>query len=122
MSLTKIVCTLGPATDSPEVLAAMIHAGMNVARVNFSHGDHADHARRIAMVRQIAAREGAIVAVLGDLQGPKLRVGDIAGGSVQITPGSTLTLTTRNVPGDAHQVHLPHPDLVADVEAGQRLL
>lgn len=122
MPLTKIVCTLGPATDSPETLVAMIRAGMTVARINFSHGSHADHARRIALVRELAAREQAIVAVLGDLQGPKLRVGEIQGGSVRIEPGSTLALTTRRVPGTAQEVHLPHPDLVADVEPGQRLL
>lgn len=122
MPLTKIVCTLGPATDSPDALTAMIRAGMNVARINFSHGNHADHARRIVLVRKLAAREAAIVAIMGDLQGPKLRVGDIAGGGVRIADGDPLTLTTRPVAGDAHEVHLPHPDLVADVQPGERLL
>jgi pyruvate kinase len=95
---------------------------MNVARINFSHGNHADHAQRISLVRGVAAREGTIVALMGDLQGPKLRVGDIAGGSVAIAPGNTLALTTRAVPGSSQEVHLPHPDLVADVQPGQRLL
>ncbi|MBN1889162.1 MAG: pyruvate kinase [Thermoflexales bacterium] len=122
MSLTKIVCTLGPATDAPEVLAAMMRAGMNVARINFSHGTHAEHARRIALVRQVADQEGIILAIMGDLQGPKLRVGDIAGGGVDLEPGSHLILTTRQVPGDSQAVHLPHPELAYDLEVGQRLL
>jgi pyruvate kinase len=113
---------LGPATDTPEVLAAMMRAGMNVARINFSHGTHAEHARRIALVRQAAAQEGTILAIMGDLQGPKLRVGDIAGGGVDLKPGSYLALTTRQVSGDSQAVHLPHPELVAELETGQRLL
>jgi pyruvate kinase len=122
MSRTKIVCTLGPACDAPDVLRDMLRAGMDVARINFSHGDHASHARLIADVRRIAQEEGRTLAVLCDLQGPKLRVGNIAGGSVELPPGNTLTLTTRSVPGDSREVNLPHPDLVADVQPGQRLL
>ena len=119
---TKIVCTLGPSTDHPEILRAMIRAGMSVARINFSHGDHAAHARRIAMVRQIAQEEGAIIALLGDLQGPRWRVGVIEGGYIAIAPGQRITLTTRMVPGSPQEVHLPHPELVALVRPGQTLL
>jgi pyruvate kinase len=119
---TKLVCTLGPATDPPEVLDAMIQAGMSVARINFSHGAHPDHTRRIAQVRDASARAGATVAVLADLQGPKFRIGDIEGGSVRIEPGGTIVLTTRPGRGDARSVHLPHPELVAAVRPGQRVL
>ncbi len=122
MPRTKIVCTLGPACDPPDVLRDMVRAGMDVARINFSHGDHSSHARRIADVRRIAQEERRTVAILCDLQGPKLRVGDIAGAAVELSPGSVMTLTTRSVPGDSRQVNLPHPDLVADVQPGQRLL
>jgi pyruvate kinase len=122
MPRTKIVCTLGPACDAPGVLRDMVRAGMDVARINFSHGDYASHARRIADLRRIAQEEGATLAVLCDLQGPKLRVGNLAAGSVVLTPNGQVTLTTRPVPGDAHEVNLPHPDLVADVQPGQRLL
>jgi len=122
MPRTKIVCTLGPACDAPGVLREMMHAGMDVARINFSHGDYASHARRIADVRRIAQEEGRTLAILCDLQGPKLRVGNVAGSGVVLMPGKAVTLTTRDVPGDAHQVNLPHPDLVADVQPGQRLL
>lgn len=119
---TKIVCTLGPSTDPPEVLRAMIRAGMSVARINFSHGDHAAHARRIALVRQIAQEEGAIVALLGDLQGPRWRVGLIEGGYIVVSPGQRIVLTTRPVPGGPQEIHLPHPDLMALARPGQTLL
>jgi len=122
MPRTKIVCTLGPACDAPDVLREMVRAGMDVARINFSHGDHAAHVRRIAAVRRIAQEEGRVVAILCDLQGPKLRVGEIAGGAVELPEGATVRLTTRGVPGNADEINLPHPDLVADVQPGQRLL
>jgi len=100
----------------------MMQAGMDVARINFSHGDHATHAHRIAEVRRIAQEEGKTLAILCDLQGPKLRVGDIAAGTVELPPDSTVILTTRTVPGDAQEIRLPHPDLIADVRPDQRLL
>jgi pyruvate kinase len=95
---------------------------MNVARINFSHGDHAAHAARIANVRQAAAEEQAVVALLGDLQGPKLRVGAIRGEYTLTRVDDEIVLTTRDVPGDAGEIHLPHPDLVREVKPGQRLL
>lgn len=122
MARTKIVCTLGPACDAPSVLRDMVRAGMDVARINFSHGDYASHTRRIADVRRVAKEEGRTLAILCDLQGPKLRVGEISGGSVEWPQGSRVTLTTRAVPGDMGEVNLPHPNLVADVQPGQRLL
>jgi pyruvate kinase len=122
MNRTKIVCTLGPACDTDDTVRAMIRAGLSVARINFSHGDHTSHADHIARVRRIALEEGHVIAVLGDLQGPKLRAGKIANGPVNIRAGQEIILTTRDVPGDAHEVHLPHPDLVQDVKPGQRLL
>jgi pyruvate kinase len=100
----------------------MIRAGMNVARINFSHGDHAAHTARIAAVRQVAKEEGVVVALLGDLQGPKLRVGVIQGGTIQTKAGGEIVLTTRDVPGSPSEVHFPHPDLVREVKPGQRLL
>ena len=122
MTRTKIVCTIGPSSDGVEMLRALIRAGMNVARVNFSHGERSDHIARIANIRRAAAEENAVVAILGDLQGPKLRVGAIEGGSTMTRAGDTIVLTTRDVPGTAGQVHLPHPDLVREVQPGQRLL
>jgi pyruvate kinase len=122
MNRTKMVCTVGPAVDSDEHIRALIRAGMSVARVNFSHGDHATHAASIERVRRIAQAENTIVAILGDLQGPKLRVGKIASGPVMTAPDQSITLTLREVEGDAHEVTLPHPELVHGVQPGQRLL
>jgi pyruvate kinase len=122
MIRTKIVCTLGPASDDEDIMRAMIRAGMSVARINFSHGDHATHAARIERVRRIAREENVVLAVLGDLQGPKLRVGQIAGDAVMLHAGQEITLTLRDVPGSAQEVTLPHPELVHAVHPGQRLL
>ncbi len=122
MIRTKIVCTLGPASDGDDVIRAMVRAGMSVARINFSHGDHATHAARIERVRRIAQEENVVLAVLGDLQGPKLRVGKIAGDTVILQAGQEIILTLRDVPGSAHEVTLPHPELIHAVHPGQRLL
>src|SRR5512136_2113805 len=92
---TRIVCTLGPASDSDDVVRALMRAGMDVARLNFSHGDHATHAAHIERVRRIAQEERAVVALMGDLQGPKIRVGNISRGAIQLHPGAIFTLTTR---------------------------
>ncbi len=99
MIRTKIVCTLGPACDSDDTIRAMIRAGMTVARINFSHGDHATHAARIERVRRIAQEENVVLAVLGDLQGPKLRVGNITGGSVMVQAGQEIILTLARCAG-----------------------
>jgi len=119
---TKIVATLGPACDAPGVLLGLMRAGMDVARINFSHGTPADHARRIAQTRQLATAEGRVVAILADLQGPKLRIGEIAAGRALLIAGQDFTLTGRPVAGDASAVHLPHPELLASLRAGDRLL
>jgi pyruvate kinase len=122
MPRTKIVCTIGPASESVAMLRQMIRAGMNVARLNFSHGDHAAHALRIANMRQAAEEEQAIVALMGDLQGPKLRVSHIRGDYTMTRVGDEIVLTTREVPGDQGEINLPHPELVREVRPGQRLL
>lgn len=95
---TKIVCTIGPASREPEMLEALIHAGMDVARLNMSHGDLDFHRENIQRIRAISDRLGKPVAILCDLQGPKLRIGIIAADGVQLTSGEALTLTTEPVP------------------------
>lgn len=124
-SRTRIVATLGPASDSDAVVRAMIRAGVDVVRLNFSHGDHAMHAARVERVRRLAAEEDAIVAILGDLQGPKLRVGKIPNGSLTLTPGMTLTLTP-SVPAAAAsasaRVSVDFPELAGAVRPGDRVL
>jgi pyruvate kinase len=122
MLRTRIVCTLGPATDTDDRVRALIRAGMNVARLNFSHGDHATHAARIERVRRLARAENAAIALLADLQGPKIRIGEVAGGSAQLDAGATLTLTARPVPGNAEAVHVDFPGLAQAVHPGDRIL
>jgi pyruvate kinase len=121
MRRTKIVCTLGPASQSEGTLREMIRAGMDVARINFSHGDHEIHARNIALVRRLAQEEERVLAVMGDLQGPKLRVGQIAA-EVTLREGQDFNLTTRPVPGEDREVNFPHPEVIGAVRPGNRIL
>lgn len=121
MRRTKIVCTLGPASDSPETIEALIRAGMNVARLNFSHGDHASHLRIIGHVREAAIRLGATVAILQDLQGPKIRVGEMENGAVELESGGELTITTRATVGSVQRVSTTYPSLPRDVRRGDRI-
>ncbi len=119
---TKIVATLGPASDSPEMIEALIRAGMNVARINTSHGTRDDHARVVKNVRAVASRLGVYIPVLLDLSGPKMRIGAMAAGSAMLRAGDSFTLTTREVPGDWHEVSISYPALVSDVSPGDRIL
>jgi pyruvate kinase len=123
MTRTKIIATIGPASRSPEVLEKLIGAGLNVCRLNFSHGSHEEHAALIQDIRAVAARLAAPVAILQDLSGPKIRTGRIAsGGTVTLVEGARLVLTSRDVPGDAAEVGLTYPDLPHNVRAGDVIL
>ena len=122
MDKTKIVCTIGPASASREVLSQMIDAGMDVARLNFSHGTHEEHAEKIKLIRELAAEKGVAVAILQDLAGPKIRTGTFAAGSVDLAPGDEFILTARDVPGDEHEVGLTYRDLPRDVKPGDDIL
>ena len=99
MRRARIVCTLGPATDTYDQILELVKAGMNVARINASHGSHEEHEKRIDNVRAAAKELGTPVAVLVDLQGPKIRLGRFAEGPVQLNVGDTFTITTRDIPG-----------------------
>ena len=122
MPRTKIVCTIGPASRSPHVLEQLIGAGMNVARLNFSHGTQGEHGEVIASIRVIAGRLGVPVAIMQDLSGTKIRIGQIAAGAISVEPGALLTLTARDVPGDQREISVGYPDLVNDVHPGDPLL
>ncbi len=123
MRRTKIVATIGPATESEERLEAIIRAGADVIRLNFSHGSHEGHARVIERVRRIAARLHLPVAILQDLQGPKIRTGALAGGSpVLLADGARFTLTTRPLEGTAAAVSTTYAGLPQDVRPGDRIL
>ena len=118
---TKIVATIGPASDSPEVLEQLLLAGMNVVRLNFSHGDFSGHGGTIARVRAAAAAVGRRVAIMADLPGPKMRIGKFAEEPVQLVPGETFTLTTEDIPGSRQRVSVSFPQLPASVRPGDRL-
>ena len=118
----KIVCTLGPATSSPERIRGLVDAGMDVARLNFSHGDHADHENVYKLVRQAADASGRAVAVLADLQGPKIRLGRFADGPHEWRTGDTVVITSDEVEGTAERVSCTYRKLPAEVHPGDRLL
>ncbi len=123
MRHTKIVCTIGPATSSEERLEQLMRAGMNVARLNFSHGTHAEHEQVITRVRTISARLGCAVAILQDLQGPKIRTGTLQDGKpITLIEGSHIIITTRDVAGNAHILSTIYKPLPQDVKAGDRIL
>ncbi|HEU5006789.1 MAG TPA: pyruvate kinase [Jatrophihabitantaceae bacterium] len=118
----KIVCTLGPATDTPERCRALVEAGMDVARLNFSHGEHAEHGRRFREVRQAAQAAGRNVAVLADLQGPKIRLGRFAEGPVMWATGERVRITVEDVEGTHDRVSTTYKQLADDVKPGDKLL
>jgi len=119
---TKIVATLGPATDDLEVLRKMVAAGMSVARLNMSHGEHMDHARRIRMLREVADAEGTTVAVLMDLQGPRLRIGQVSEG-VELEAGRHFSLDADGSCGSATRVGISYIESVAaSLRPGQPVL
>jgi len=120
MAKTKIVATIGPASTNPDLIRKMLHAGMNVARMNFSHGDHDWHRETVAMLRQVATEEGKILAILADLQGPKLRVGNIAPGGIQLSPGDEVLFTPYR--GQPNMIQLPHPELFEAAQPGARFV
>ncbi|MGL4178159.1 MAG: pyruvate kinase [Dermatophilaceae bacterium] len=122
MRRAKIVCTLGPATSSAENIRELVRAGMDVARLNLSHGDHADHARVYADVRAASDATSRAVGILADLQGPKIRTGRFADGPVELVVGATFTITTRPVAGSVTEVGTTYAGLPGDVTAGDRIL
>ena len=122
MRRAKIVCTIGPASHSPDVLRALVDAGMDVARLNFSHGSHADHAVVVADLRRIADEAGRPLAILQDLQGPKIRLGTLQGGAVQLSTGARFVLTTEEIEGDADRASTTYKALPSDVTQGDDIL
>jgi pyruvate kinase len=120
---SKIVCTIGPASSSPRIIERLIQAGMDVARLNFSHGKHEDHARSIEALRAAAIEHEKPIAILADLQGPKIRTGPLAGGaSVTLRAGQRFVITTARVPGDSNCVSTTFRPLPREVHRGNRIL
>ncbi len=122
MRRAKIVCTLGPASSSPAMIGALIDAGMDVARLNFSHGEQSVHLQTVRTLRAEADRRGAAVGILQDLQGPKIRVGKFVRGQIELVPGAELTITTRVLMGDEKIVSTSYMDLPRDVKPGDNIL
>lgn len=119
---TKIVATIGPATESPEMLYALVEAGMNVARLNLSHGDHAEHGARIINVRKVAKELGTPIAILFDLSGPKIRTGSYTTDRITIESGQELILTSEEIVGDAHRFYVNYPKLPQEVKEGSVIM
>ena len=119
---TKIVSTLGPASEGEEQLSALIDAGVNVFRLNFSHGDHKNKLELIEKIRRIAAEKGSNVAILGDLQGPKIRTGLMKGGFMELVTGSEVVVTTSTVEGEGNIIPTIYENLPKDVKSGDRIL
>lgn len=120
MARTKIVATIGPASANPTTIRRMLQAGMNVARINFSHGDHETHTNTIKTLRQVAQSEGKVLAILGDLQGPKIRLGHVGATGIALSVSDEVMLTPHR--GQPAMIHLPYPELIEKVQPGARLI
>ncbi|MDD2237947.1 MAG: pyruvate kinase, partial [Kiritimatiellae bacterium] len=122
MKRTKIVCTIGPASNTETVIEKLIQAGMNVARLNFSHGTHEEHGEVIRTIRAVSERLAVPVAILQDIAGPKIRIGQIENGPVTLAPGDRFVLTSREVPGNTREVSVNFRELPSFVQPGDSLL
>ena len=123
MRKTKILCTLGPASDTPEMIAALLDAGMNAVRLNFSHGTHEQHAASVARVRSAAEDRDRGVPIVADLQGPKVRTGKLAGGkALPLSKGQELALTPEEILGNSQRTSIDYGTLAQDVQPGNRVL
>jgi len=122
MSKAKIICTIGPSCDSEEILTKLIESGMNVARLNFSHGNHSDHLKKIKIIRKLSKKLKVPVAILQDLQGPKIRIGTFEKPPIHLNPGDRFTITTNKVTGNQQKVSTSYKNLANDVNVGDRIL
>ena len=122
MKKTKIVATLGPSTDDPEILRAMLTAGLDVARFNFSHGDHKSHKERVDSIRKICGAAGTTVALMADTKGPEIRLDVFRDGKVELTTGSSFTLTSDTVIGDTSRAGVSYANLPREISPGARIL
>ncbi|OHA38247.1 MAG: pyruvate kinase [Candidatus Taylorbacteria bacterium RIFCSPLOWO2_02_FULL_45_10b] len=119
---TKIVCTIGPVTENLEKITGLIDAGMNVARLNFSHGDFAEHQKRVDNIREAMRKTGKTLSILQDLCGPKIRIGTFKDKMITLHQGQTFTLTTDEVEGDENKVHINYPQLPQEVKKGSIIM
>lgn len=122
MRKTKIICTIGPASDNEEVLTKMCEAGMNVARLNFSHGTHADHQTKIDLIKRVREKLGLPIAIMLDTKGPEYRIKTFENGSVTLEEGAVFTLTTEDIVGDGNRVAVNYEHLIENLSVGDRIL
>ena len=122
MRKTKIICTIGPACDNEETLTELCKAGMNVARLNFSHGVHADHLRRINLIKQVREKLNLPIAIMLDTKGPEYRIGTFGNGPVMLQDGADFTLTTDNITGDENRVSVSYRKLTEELSEGDTVL
>jgi pyruvate kinase len=119
----KIICTIGPACNNEAAMRELLRLGMDIARLNFSHGTHEDHAHNIQRLRRAAARESRTVCILQDLQGPKIRTGPLERHEpVLLKTGSVVTITPQNIPGHATRISTTFPDLARELQPGAQIL
>lgn len=121
MKKTQIIATIGPASESQEKLTALLRAGMNIMRLNFSHGDFAEHQNRVDNLKKASEETGLTAQILQDLGGPKIRIGDFHVEHVVLVPGETFTLTTEKIKGDGSRVYMNYPLLTEEVKAGDHI-
>lgn len=122
MKKTKIVCTLGPASDTEEIIASMADAGMNVARINFSHGTHGDHAKKIAMIKRVRESKGIALPIMLDTKGPEFRIGVFKNGKIDLAEGDAFTFTSEDVEGDETQVSVSYKNICNEMNPGDKIL
>ncbi len=122
MKKTKIVCTLGPASDTEAVIAAMADAGMNVARINFSHGTHEEHAQKIALIKKVRAEKNIPLPILLDTKGPEFRIKTFKNGKIFLNEGDRFTFTSEEVEGDETRVSVSYKNICADMKPGDKIL
>ena len=119
---TKIVATIGPGSEAPEAFSALLKVGVNVARTNMSHDDQTIHEKRVKMMRKISKRDNIPVAILMDLSGPKIRIGDFEKGSITLIPGTQFILTGKKCVGNEERVYFNYPYIKKDIKAGMTLM
>ncbi len=122
MRKTKIVCTIGPASESIEKLTELIEAGMNVARLNFSHGDFEEHGARIENIRKAGKTLGKDIAILLDTKGPEIRTRTVENGSIELVAGADLIVSMEDIVGNTEKISVTYEDLIHDVEVGSTIL
>ena len=122
MRKTKIICTIGPASENEQTLSAMCKAGMNVARLNFSHGSHEEHKKKIDLIKSVREKLDLPIAIMLDTKGPEYRIGTFAEGSVEVVVGETFVFTTDDVQGDQTRVSVNYKDLIKNLAVGDRIL